>query len=134
MEEPLQYLLIDDSEFDLFLHEELISTAEMPGFVKSFRSAEEALQYIIDAGEDLPESVILLDLMMPVMNGFEFLEQFSLLSENTKLKIKIFMLSTTVDREDIKKAKANDHIIDLLSKPLNIQKFKERLKFLPVLF
>ncbi len=133
MEEPVQYLLIDDSQFDLFLHGELIAEAQLPGFVKKFDNAENALQYIIDSGDDLPESVILLDLMMPVMNGFEFLEQFSLLSESTKTKVKIFMLSTTVDRDDIEKAKANDNIMDLLSKPLNIEKFKERLKLLPVL-
>ena len=133
-DQPLQYLLIDDSEFDLFLNEELIAEGIMPGFTKTFKSAEDALKYIIDSGEELPESVILLDLMMPIMNGFEFLEEFSLLSENTKTKIKIFMLSTTVDREDIQKAKANDHIIDILSKPLNMEILKARLNYLPVVF
>ena len=133
-DQPLQYLLIDDSEFDLFLNEELIAEGIMPGFTKTFKSAEDALKYIIDSGEELPESVILLDLMMPIMNGFEFLEEFSLLSESTKTKIKIFMLSTTVDREDIQKAKANDHIIDILSKPLNMEILKARLNYLPVVF
>lgn len=134
MTQQLQYLLIDDSEFDLFLNKELIATAELPGFVKTFRSAEDALQYIIDCGDEMPESIILLDLMMPVMNGFEFLEQFSFLSEGTKNKIKIFMLSTTVDRKDIEKAKSNNNIIDILSKPLHIETFKERIRNLPQLY
>jgi response regulator RpfG family c-di-GMP phosphodiesterase len=133
MEDKVQFLLVDDSEFDLFLNKELIATGEIPAFVQSFKSAEDALDYIIKAGDDLPESIILLDLQMPVMNGFEFVEQFSVLSESLKKKIKIFMLSSTADREDVEKAKANDHIIDILSKPLNVELLKKRLKLLSVI-
>ncbi|QRR01018.1 response regulator [Dyadobacter sandarakinus] len=116
----LHFCLIDDSAFDLFIYEKMLLKSGITASVKTFNSAREALKHLVTAGENLPDTVILLDLQMPDMNGFEFIEEFDQAPELVKQKIKIFMLSSTIDTRDIEKAKASPHIIDLLSKPLEI--------------
>ena len=55
---------------------------------------------------------------MPVMNAWEFLEQFETLSDEVKDRIKIFILSSSVDKNDMAKAKANKYVEYYLIKPL----------------
>jgi CheY-like chemotaxis protein len=121
-------ILIDDSTFDLFIYEKLLFKSGIANTVKTFSSAREALNYLVTEGNELPETVILLDLQMPDMNGFEFIEAFKCVSDNLKSKIKIFMLSSTIDTRDIEKAKASPEIIDLLPKPLEIDLLKRKLE------
>ena len=123
----IDIILIDDSAFDLFIYEKLLIKSGIANTVITFNSAQKALKYIISEGGKLPETVILLDLQMPDMNGFEFIEEFDCIAENIKDKIKIFMLSSTIDTRDIEKAKASLHIIDLLPKPLEVDVLKKKL-------
>jgi CheY-like chemotaxis protein len=122
----LNFFLIDDSAFDLFIYEKLLIKSGITENVKTFNSAREALKYLA-AQESLPEIIILLDLQMPDMNGFEFIDEFDLLPEAVRAQIKIFMLSSTIDTRDIEKAKASPHIIDLLPKPLEVNFLKKKL-------
>jgi len=124
----IDIILIDDSAFDLFIYEKLLIKSGIAKSVRTFNSAREALKYLIDEGHLLPHTVILLDLQMPDMNGFEFIEEFSRVSEILKNKIKIFMLSSTIDNGDIEKARESPDIIDLLSKPLEIDLLKRKLQ------
>ncbi|WP_229253754.1 response regulator [Dyadobacter sp. NIV53] len=123
----IDIILIDDSAFDLFIYEKLLIKSGIANTVITFNSAQKALKYIISEGNALPETVILLDLQMPDMNGFEFIDEFADISEKIKDKIKIFMLSSTIDTRDIEKARASLHIIDLLPKPLEVDVLKQKL-------
>ncbi len=127
MTNQFDFILIDDSAFDLFIYEKLILKSGIGNSVKPFNAAQDALDFLVGEGDNLPETVILLDLQMPGMNGFEFIDQFDLLPESLKNKIRIYMLSSTIDTRDIEKAKASIHIIDLLSKPLEIGLLKSIL-------
>ena len=127
MTAQFDFILIDDSAFDLFIYEKLIIKSGIGNSVRPFNSAQDALEYLTGEGENLPDIVILLDLQMPGMNGFEFIEQFDLLPKKIKDKIRIYMLSSTIDTRDIDKAKASTSIIDLLSKPLEISILKSIL-------
>jgi CheY-like chemotaxis protein len=121
------FLLIDDSTFDLFIYEKLIVKSGISQSVKTFNSARVALEYITKEQNELPEMIILLDLQLPGMNGFEFIDRFHELPQPVKDKIKIFMLSSTIDTNDIEKAKESPYIIDLLPKPLEISLLQQKL-------
>jgi response regulator RpfG family c-di-GMP phosphodiesterase len=123
----IDIILIDDSAFDLFIYEKLLVKSGITRTVKTFNSARDALKYLIKEEANLPESVILLDLQMPDMNGFEFIESFGTISEKIRGKIRIFMLSSTIDSRDIEKARSSPHILDLLPKPLEIALLKQKL-------
>lgn len=127
MTPQFNFILIDDSSFDLFIYEKLILKSGIGNSVRPFNSAQDALDFLISQQEDLPDTVILLDLQMPGMNGFEFIEAFALLNQSLKDRIRIYMLSSTIDTRDIEKAKASDYIIDLLSKPLEVPLLKSIL-------
>ncbi|NIJ53037.1 response regulator [Dyadobacter arcticus] len=127
MKPLLNFFLIDDSAFDLFIYEKLLIKSGITENVKTFNSAREALKHILSQGTSLPEIIILLDLQMPDMNGFEFIEEFDNLPDFLRSKIQIFMLSSTIDTRDIEKAKASPHIIDLLPKPLEVNFLKKKL-------
>jgi response regulator RpfG family c-di-GMP phosphodiesterase len=127
MSAQFNFLLIDDSAFDLLIYEKLLQKSGISKMVKTFNSARDALKYLLDEGTALPETVILLDLQMPDMNGFEFIEEYDSAPDFMKEKIRVFMLSSTIDSRDIEKAKASLHIIDLLPKPLDIASLKLKL-------
>ncbi|MCF0052730.1 response regulator [Dyadobacter chenwenxiniae] len=127
MKPLLHFFLIDDSAFDLFIYEKLLIKSGITDSVKTFNSARDALKHLVSRADTLPESVILLDLQMPDMNGFEFIDEFDSLPLTLQQKIRIFMLSSTIDTRDIDKAKASQHIIDLLPKPLEIVTLRKKL-------
>ena len=127
MKPLLNFFLIDDSSFDLFIYEKLLIKSGITESVKTFNSAREALKHLLTQASILPETIILLDLQMPDMNGFEFIDEFDGLPDFLKQKIRIFMLSSTIDTRDIEKAKASPHIIDLLPKPLEVTFLKKKL-------
>jgi CheY-like chemotaxis protein len=116
----MEFILIDDSIFDLLTEEKLLLKSGLTDTVKPFSSAQEAIKFLKEQTGDMPETVILLDLQMPEINGFEFTRHFAAMSEEMRKRIRIYMISSTVDSMDIEEAKANPHIIELLSKPLEI--------------
>ena len=127
MKMDLQYILIDDSEFDLYLNREFLMLAGIKGSILSFDSAPDALSFIIKEGDEMKPSIILLDIHMPVMGGFEFLDKFSLLPDHVKKIIRIFMVSSTLDVKDIERAKSSSLVEDMLNKPLNVESLLKRL-------
>lgn len=124
MMDKFRFFLIDDSAFEMFVLERVLTMSGLAESVTSFTSAEDALVFIKEKESLLQDTVILLDLQMPAMNGFEFIEQFALLPQNLKDKIRIYMLSSTIDSGDIEAAKNNSYIIELLSKPINLERLK----------
>jgi response regulator RpfG family c-di-GMP phosphodiesterase len=121
MKNSYHFILIDDSSFDLLIYEKLLKKNEVAKSIRPFLSARVALEYIIQNGAEMPPSVLMLDVQIPGMNGFEFLDKFHELSEMIKKKFTIFMLSSTIDDKDILKANQNPYIVEMLNKPLNIQ-------------
>lgn len=132
MPNVFDFILIDDSSLDLFFHGRIITISGLANSVQSFNSAHDALEFLQVSEKQIDEnSIILLDLQMPGMNGFEFIDHFHQLPESLKKKIRIYMLSSTIDTRDIEKAKSSKYIIDLLSKPLDIQLLKDKLVLKP---
>src|ERR1039457_5971497 len=113
-------MLVDDDEIDNFVTKKMIDDN---GFAKKLivkLSSEDALNYLKkeqNNPDELPE-VILLDILMPVMDGFAFLEEFDKLNEITKKKCKVVLLSTSESFKDLNRANKNKYVSKFLTKPL----------------
>ena len=127
MSQQLDFLLIDDSSFVLMTYEVLLEKSGMAKSIKAFNVPRNALRYIKNHSDKLAETVILLDLQMPDMDGFEFIESFETLSDTVRSKIKIFMVTSSIDPQHIEQAKANPLILGLLAKPLELETLKSVL-------
>jgi CheY-like chemotaxis protein len=120
-EKPLRVMLIDDNFIDLKINSKVILISKLFHDIIQFHSAEEALAYLNQhiSEPDLLPHLILLDIQMPEMDGFEFLDSYKAFPPIVKDHCLIAMLSSTLDFGDIKKAEANPHVIKLLKKPLS---------------
>lgn len=123
-------LLVDDNVVDLKINSKIIELSKLFEKIITCQSAEDGLDYInkaFNGDGDLPD-LILLDIQMPDMDGFEFLERYKQLPSRFKDQCLVAMLSSTLDFGDIQRAEASLHVAKLLKKPLNIKELKELLK------
>lgn len=118
-------LLVDDNPADNEFHKIAIKRAGICNHVEVALNGVEALDYITRAAQS-PESspkpeLIFLDINMPKMDGFEFLEKYEKLDENIKSKLVVMMLTTSLNPDDRKKADKYDSMSEFLNKPLTAQ-------------
>ncbi len=114
-------MLIDDNEIDLKINAKFIQLTGLFEDILICSSGEEALDYIgkyLHEPDMLPD-FILLDIQMPEMDGFEFLNHYRKFPATFTNRCPVAMLSSTLDFGDITRAEANLYVIKLLKKPLN---------------
>jgi len=115
------FLLIDDDEATNFLHKREISKSEVKSEVNVARNGEEGVEFIKDLlakGKSLP-TAIFLDINMPRVNGWEFLEEYEKITTGLELNANIVVLLTTsLNPDDEEKAKLYKSICKYLTKPL----------------
>jgi CheY-like chemotaxis protein len=115
-------VIIDDDNINNYICTRLINLTGLAERVQSFISAQDALDFLKEAiktnnTSNFPD-LILLDINMPVMNGWEFLEEYINLEKNFTSQVNLFMLSSSVYQEDISRAKTYKMVKDYISKPL----------------
>jgi CheY-like chemotaxis protein len=124
----LKVLLIDDDKINNFLNRSIIEKHYGNNYtVSEFINPEEAYDYLkncsLNNHENCPE-IIFLDINMPEMSGFEFLEKME--AENVRLSnTKIFILSSSLDPNDIERSKSFLSVTDFISKPLDKAKIEK---------
>ena len=115
-------MLIDDNSMDNFINKRLIESCEFASDIIICNSGKEALDYF-NSGQEIP-SLVFLDINMPEMNGFEFLEAFENLPADIHKQCKVLMLSTSESFKDLNKANKNRFVKKFLNKPLTIDVLK----------
>lgn len=98
--------------------------------MESFTNPKEALDYITEkyAMPTPSKTILLLDINMPIMSGWEFLERFDALHVNVKNAIDIYILSSSVDPRDKDRSYSNKNVRNYLLKPLTVDVIKKVLK------
>ncbi len=115
-------LVIDDDPINNVICKTLIRTLRFSEVVHSFVRAKEALEYLRNAIDNQPEKVpqvLFLDVNMPEMDGWEFLEEYDKFPADFKENCHLYMLSSSVNREDMRKSEHYKYIRDFIQKPLS---------------
>ena len=121
---------VDDDKLFVYLTRKTIEAINFGGHIKEFGDGEEAINYlkeIADNTELLPD-IILVDLNMPIMDGWEFLEEYMLIKPGMKKNATIYLVSSSISPHDIERAKNIDLVSAFLIKPLVKEKIIEMLK------
>ena len=116
------YIVDDDGLYTLLLKKK-IEKLNICNIILSFKNGEEAiadLRVQIEEQDHLPD-IILLDINMPVMNGWEFMDEFSKMSSKLPKEVDIYICSSSIASEDRVRAEANKAIKKYLTKPIETE-------------
>lgn len=121
-EYPVQTaFIIDDSEVDLFVQKKFIEMRKFAGQVVTFSSPTHALEVLSTSKEADVPGLVFLDLNMPLLNGFEFLDRVREISTDVFGLMKVVILTSSNSRADHERAMSFNNVIRFISKPLTVQ-------------
>ncbi|MBC8111407.1 MAG: response regulator [Verrucomicrobia bacterium] len=124
-------MLIDDNEIDNLINQKIIEASSICKNILTHTSGRSAIEFLKNVeklgssvSEALPE-IIFLDIDMPLMDGFQFLEEFEKLSHITKEYSKVIMLTSSINPQDVGKSKKYEYVKQYLNKPLTQESLKK---------
>jgi len=118
--------IVEDDLIYQFMLSRVIKRNNLAKRVITFSDGEKAIQYLTDnkaTNENIPD-VIFLDINMPIMDGWQFIEEYAILKTEIKKKIAIFMLSFSVNPIDIERAREISEISEHIIKPITLEEVK----------
>jgi CheY-like chemotaxis protein len=120
--------IIDDDEVYINLIKKVINIKKLSENLLVFKNGREALDYFTAIIENLNQNafpeIILLDLNMPVMDGWDFLKKFTQISPHSNIKTTLYIVSSSIDPFEIEKAKSFTSVTDYLIKPIKLDEFE----------
>jgi CheY-like chemotaxis protein len=127
---PLTVCLIDDDDIYRFAVRRIIELVNPQQKVLVFANGKEAIDFFTEENvplEQLPD-LIFLDINMPVMNGWEFLEAYNLVKPGLLKPISIYLVSSSVDEVDKIKSQSFQTVTEFITKPINKERMMELLR------
>lgn len=127
---PLTVALVDDDYIFRLTASRLLRFAQDSVEVLQFPDGEEALHYLLEHAnnEDKLPDIILLDINMPNVDGWSFLREFASLKNKLQKDITIYMVSSSIDPNEINRAKSNSSVKDYLVKPISREDYQKLLE------
>jgi CheY-like chemotaxis protein len=125
-------MLVDDNEIDNLINQKMIEASNICEHIFIHSGAKSAIEFLKNIEKlakgpidlYLPE-IIFLDIDMPLMDGFQFLDEFERLSESIKKNCKVVMLTSSLNPQDMNRAKKNQFVLKYINKPLTQENLKK---------
>lgn len=117
-------MLIDDEKMDQMIYERVLRRFGKVGWIGCFSTATEALEHLRDPKRVQPD-VIFLDINMPRLSGFDFLDLAIAEFGTDFTNLVVFMLTTSLDPKDKERAESYDVVKEFVSKPLTKERLEE---------
>jgi two-component system, chemotaxis family, chemotaxis protein CheY len=131
MKRPPVVALVDDDKIFQLTASKTIRALDLTDQILQFQNGEDALQFLSDNSENtdsLPD-YIFLDINMPLVDGWMFLQDFAEIKQNLQKQISIYMVSSSIDPRDVNRARTIQDVTDYVVKPVTKEKFIELLQF-----
>lgn len=123
------FFIVEDNRVDRLIVTTLLMTRDYVDNIYFASDGVEAIDFFVRNDIEIEKPlVILLDINMPKINGFEFLDYFDTLDEKFRKNVIIYMLSSSVDPSDKEKANSHKHVKGFLTKPFKIDELDQYLK------
>ncbi|HKL02171.1 MAG TPA: response regulator [Cryomorphaceae bacterium] len=113
-------LIVDDDPISILVSETIIRKHHFSEEIKSFKSGKDGISYLkelLERGKELPD-LIFLDVMMPIMDGWEFLDAYDEIIDKSSFEPNVIMLTALTGDKDREKAKAHPLVRTFVSKPI----------------
>jgi len=125
MDFKINLLVIDDDDINIFIIKKIVEKTGFAVNMVAKTNGQLAIEYLEEIAEDPQQfpHLILVDINMPVLNGWEFIEAYEKM--NIKKAVDMYMLSSSVYENDIEKAKTYKVVKGFISKPLSIDRLIE---------
>lgn len=125
--------IVDDDEVYIMGIKRLIRRTNIIDGIQFFENGKLAIESLLKTKDDIEAlpTVILLDINMPIMDGWEFLEKYKTIRDELAKNITIYMVSSSINPRDIGRAKNYENVMEYLEKPITLEEIQKMISVDP---